>query len=43
MGLVPSTFRRPPNTTMRLRELRTVSAINPASANGSTSGHSAAK
>ena len=43
MGLVPSTLRVPPQAVIRLREFTAASAMNPAAAKGSTSGHSAAK
>ena len=43
IGLVPSTLRLPPHTTIRRRPLTIASAMNPSAANGSMSGHSAAK
>ena len=43
IGLVPRIFCLPSHTAMRRRPLTIVSAMKPSAANGSMSGHSAAK
>ena len=43
IGLVPSSLRLPPHTTIRCLPFTIASAMNPSAANGSISGQTAAK